>query len=236
MDNNYKQKNEKEETTLEILRNLLEAMPLEKLEKQVSIRRSTLFKYLTLLEKEGLIERIFQEDKRKRIYKTTSKGTSLLGELDNETRNQIFTHEVFRDIINFISFFFLRNPNCLNERTFYESLERRIGEAVLFTAIKQLEEPAVNPIEMKDLAGMFSKIFKPTRIPPKRLKTLIGEKTLINRLESHYSESRKITPENYKKMVAVDYVLTKMIKSMSDDEKEEAINILKKTIDKIMES
>lgn len=231
MDYNFKQNEDKEKTRLEILRNLLERTPLEILEKKVSVKRSTLFKYLTPLEKEGLIERIFQDDKRKRIFKITSKGKILLNELDNETKNRMFTNEVFRDINKFCIFSMLNHPDCFLNKGFYESLERRIGEAVLFAAIKQMDEPET--LHLTDMPQMFSMIFKATKIPPEQLKSLIADNIITKQLESHYSESRKITPDNYKKMIAMDIELTNIIKSMSDVEKQEAQNVLKKIIDKI---
>lgn len=76
-----------------ILRKLLTGeVPFEKLSTQVEFKHATLSKHLTNMEKEGLIKHILlEDDRRKRSYKITSKGLTLLNKLDDETKSKVFS-------------------------------------------------------------------------------------------------------------------------------------------------
>lgn len=121
MDRNYQHKQIKNENRTNILRVLLpNELKLEDLEKQLlqntpPIKRSTLFKYLDIMEKDRLIERVFQNDRRRRIYKITSKGSALLNECDTETKSKIFTAYAFSDFDNFFKRWFIFDSRISDE-------------------------------------------------------------------------------------------------------------------------
>lgn len=172
------------------------------LKGELKYNDTTLTRHLNILIKGKYIEHVNKN------YCMKVKGLDFLYELDPETKGKVFTHDVFRDIELFINFTHFNHPDCFKEKFFYESLEKRIGEAVLFITLKFMEDGRLETSKfLSNLPLFIASILKRPEISYREIIPLIADKTLINRLSSHYKRSQEMTPEGYKELIVLNNLL-----------------------------
>lgn len=182
----------------------------------------TLSRYLKQLQREKNIT----HDHLKRTYKITRKGTTLLNELDTETRGTLFIDNLISDTIKPIFDVFsehedFKNLDPFSNKAFYEVLEKRIGKAIIFLSLKVMNptESVMNPVmspvqfqppevlkQLSHLPFILSIFFEGYKATPDKIKSFyaLDDSKFIDGLESRYQDiMNKLTPEDYKRTVEI---------------------------------
>ncbi|MDO8726939.1 MAG: hypothetical protein Q7J35_12790, partial [Candidatus Methanoperedens sp.] len=158
-----------------------------------------------------------KEDRRKRIYKITPQGSSLLNELDTETRDNLFIMNLFMSIESDINLWDLYEQSRqldqeatqeVNEKgrsSYIDTILKNIGSVVMYSAMKNMEskdfenQPKLNLLPQVIASRLKTIGFKPDYI--RNVFKNRSDQGRFDNLDAYYQMSREITPENYKELM-----------------------------------